>query len=139
MSSPRSLGSPGGANPEDPFYESRPLEDQYDDRTQVEETQFAGVEIDTQATAGYDLDDALQPNQLGEPQLPPRSNFAARVLSMPQEDVDEAPTFSFSRAQKKPLAIAIPRKGAEQATDSSKEAQDSPAVDKKDAREHQHI
>lgn len=112
MSSPRSQGSPRGFDPAEEFFESHRVEDQYDDRAQVEETQFADVEIDTQATAGYDLGDAHQPPESAHPELP--QMFQPKSFHVTyDDDVNVASGFAFGKAQKKTPAIGIPKKGVE--------------------------
>lgn len=141
MSSPRSFKSDRGSDPVADRFDKHLLDYQMDenddDRSHVEDTQFGNLEIDIQATAGYDLNDARQPPQPAQPdqlELPHPSSNLARFLSMPIEDDDVTPAFTFGKAQKT-LAIGIPRKGGEQASGPTKEAKQALTADNGDASE----
>lgn len=105
-SSPRSSGSQRGSEPIDSqlddqafdFYLS--LGDELErDVSQVKETQFAEMEIDTQATESYDHRELLAAQQTA----------AQKRFAVPDDQDDLPPAFTFSKAQKKTLAIGIPR------------------------------
>ena len=105
-SSPRSSGPQRGSDPIDSKLDDQAfdfdlsLEGEIErDMSQVEETQFAEMEIDTQDTESYDRRELLAVQQTS----------AQKCFAVPDDEDDLPPAFTFSKAQKKTLAIGIPK------------------------------
>lgn len=110
---PRSSGSQRDSNPIDSQLDEQvfdfdlSLDDEVErdvsqvkrDVSQVKETQFAEMEIDTQATESYDRRELFASQQTA----------AQKRFAVPDDEDDLPPAFTFSKAQKKTLAIGIPR------------------------------
>lgn len=100
-SSPRSSTDPIDSEFDDQAFDfDLSLDDEIEAEVfQVKDTQFAEMEIDTQATESCD-----------RRELPSTQQTAAQKrFSVPVDEDELQPAFTFSRAQKKTLAIGIPR------------------------------
>lgn len=117
-SSPRSSGSQRSSDPIDSQLDDQTfdfdlsLDDEIErDVSQVKETQFAEMEVDTQATESYDCQELFAGQQTA----------AQKRFAVPDDEYDLPPAFTFSKAQKKTLAIGIPRMAGGPAKEPSKE------------------
>lgn len=115
--SSRNSGSRRGSDPinsqsdDQAFDFELSLDDINQDVSQVKDTQFTEMEIDTQAPESYDRRD-----------LPFTQQTAAQKrFSVPDDEDDIRPAFTFGKAQKKTLAIGIPRMAGDPAKEPAKE------------------
>lgn len=122
-SSPRSPGSQRGSGSIDSQFDDQAfdfylsLDDEIEGGvSQVKETQFAEMELDTQATESHDRRELLAAQQTA----------AQKRFAVPDDEDDLPLAFTFSKAQKKNLAIGIPR----MAGGPAKEPAEEPAVQK---------